>query len=153
MIRREIKTYEEAVEYLLNIPRFTKKNSMEDTRAFLRRLGSPDKDLRIIHVAGTNGKGSVCAYLRYVLEEAGYGVCSFTSPHLVDVRERFLIREKMVSREAFFQAFLTIYDMIPWEMLSKEDEFNEEGKLPEGFYHPTFFEYLFFMAMLLFRDA
>jgi len=152
MIRAEIKTYEEAVEYLLNIPRFTKKNSMEDTRAFLKRLGSPDKGFKIIHVAGTNGKGSVCAYLRYMLEETGYSVCSFTSPHLVDVRERFLIRGEMVSKEAFFKAFLEIYNMIPWELLN-DDAFNEEGKLPEGFYHPTFFEYLFFMAMLLFRDA
>ncbi|MBR6477808.1 MAG: bifunctional folylpolyglutamate synthase/dihydrofolate synthase, partial [Lachnospiraceae bacterium] len=126
---------------------------MDDTKAFLRRLGSPDKGFKIIHVAGTNGKGSVCAYLRYVLEEAGYGVCAFTSPHLVDVRERFLIRGEMVSKEEFLKAFLEVYDMIPWEMLSKEEEFNEEGKLPEGFYHPTFFEYLFFMAMLLFRDA
>ncbi|MBP5281801.1 MAG: bifunctional folylpolyglutamate synthase/dihydrofolate synthase [Lachnospiraceae bacterium] len=152
MVREEIRTYEDAVEYLLNIPRFTKKKSMEDTKAFLKRLGSPDKGFKIIHVAGTNGKGSVCAYLRYMLEEAGYGVCSFTSPHLVDVRERFLIRGEMVSKEAFFQAFLAIYDAIPWELLTA-DVFNEEGKLPEGFYHPTFFEYLFFMAMLLFRDA
>ncbi|MBR4734071.1 MAG: bifunctional folylpolyglutamate synthase/dihydrofolate synthase [Lachnospiraceae bacterium] len=153
MIRQEIKTYEEAVEYLLNIPRFTKKNSMEDTKAFLGRLGNPDRDLKILHVAGTNGKGSVCAYLRYMLEEAGYAVCSFTSPHLVDVRERFLICGEMVGKEDFLKAFLAIYDLIPWEILAKEDVFNEEGKLPEGFYHPTFFEYLFFMAMLLFREA
>ena len=153
MIKQEIKTYEEAAEYLLNIPRFTKKNSMEDTKAFLGRLGDPDRDLKILHIAGTNGKGSVCAYLRYVLEEAGYSVCSFTSPHLVDVRERFLIRGEMVSKEAFLQAFRVIYDMIPWEMLSSGDTFNEGGKLPEGFYHPTFFEYLFFMAMVLFREA
>ena len=138
---------------MLNIPRFTKKNSMEDTKAFLSRMGNPDRELKILHVAGTNGKGSVCAYLRYVLEEAGYSVCAFTSPHLVDVRERFLIRGEMVSKEEFLRAFLVIYDMIPWEELVKEDAFNEEGKLPEGFYHPTFFEYLFFMAMILFRDA
>ena len=153
MVRAEIKTYEEAVEYLLNIPRFTKKNSMEDTQAFLRRLGNPEKEFRIIHVAGTNGKGSVCAYLRYMLEEAGYAICSFTSPHLVDVRERFLVRGEMVSKEDFLKAFLAVYDLIPWDLLPKEDAFNEEGKLPEGFYHPTFFEYLFFMAMLLFREA
>ena len=137
----------------MNIPRFTKKNSMEDTRAFLKRLGNPDRELKVIHVAGTNGKGSVCAYLRYILEEAGYSVCSFTSPHLVDVRERFLIRGEMVSRERFLEAFQAVYDVIPWELLDNADVFNEEGKLPEGFYHPTFFEYLFFMAMLLFCDA
>ena len=136
MERRNITTYEEAVEYLLDIPRFTSKNTVEDTRAFLKRLGNPDLSMRIIHVAGTNGKGSVCAYLRCMLEEAGYTVCSFTSPHLVDVRERFLIRGEMVSREKFLEAFLDIY-----------------GRIPKEGYHPTFFEYLFFMAMLLFEDA
>lgn len=153
MNRQQINTYDEAVEYLLNIPRFTKKNTMEDTKAFLRRLGNPDQSFRIIHVAGTNGKGSVCAYLRMMLEEAGKSVCVFTSPHLVDVRERFLIKGKMVGREEFLDAFYRVYDLIPWESLKKEDEFNESGSLPEGFYHPTFFEYLFFMAMLLFQDA
>lgn len=153
MERREIKTYEEAVEYLLNIPRFTSKNTMEDTRAFLKRLGNPDQSLRIIHVAGTNGKGSVCAYMRAMLEEAGYSTCVFTSPHLVDVRERFLVKGQMISKEAFLDTFLQIYDKIPWEMIPKEDVFNEAGKLPEGFYHPTFFEYLFFMAMLMFQKA
>lgn len=148
MKRQDITTYEQAVDYLLNIPRFTTKNTMEDTRAFLKRLGDPDQKFRIIHVAGTNGKGSVCAYLRCMLEEAGYSVCVFTSPHLVDVRERFLIRGKLVEKEAFLKAFLEIYNRIPWESLQD----NQEG-LPAGFYHPTFFEYMFFMAMLLFQDA
>lgn len=136
MERRKIETYEEAVEYLLNIPRFTSKNTMEDTKAFLKRLGNPDQSFRIIHVAGTNGKGSVCAYLRMMLEEAGYTTCVFTSPHLVDVRERFLIKGRMVGKEAFLHAFLRVYDLIPWDN-----------------YHPSFFEYLFFMAMLLFQEA
>ena len=153
MKRQKIGNYEEAVEYLLSIPRFTKKNTMEDTKAFLKRLGNPDQSFRIIHVAGTNGKGSVCAYMRRILEEAGYSVCVFTSPHLVDIRERFLIKGEMVTKTAFLKAFGQIYDMIPWDILSREDVFNESGKLPEGFYHPTFFEYLFFMACLMFRDA
>lgn len=133
MKRQNITTYEQAVEYLMEIPRFTSKHTMEDTRAYLERLGSPDKEFKIIHVAGTNGKGSVCSYLRYILEEAGYSVCVFTSPHLVDIRERFLIRGEMTDRESFLRAFLEVYDKIP----------------P----HPTFFEFLFFMAMLLFQEA
>jgi len=149
MKRQSIATYEEAVEYLLNIPRFTKKNTMEDTRAFLQRLGNPEKAFRIIHVAGTNGKGSVCAYLRYMLEEAGYKVASFTSPHLVDIRERFLIQGKMVSRERFFAAFQTIYDMIPWKD-AENAQMRDDGR--PGFYHPTYFEYLFFIGMLLFQE-
>ena len=142
MKKNEIATFEEAVAYINNTPRFTKKNSMEATRAFLKKLGNPDESLRIIHVAGTNGKGSVCSYMRSILEEAGYHVAVFTSPHLVDIRERFLINGKMVSREAFLEAFLAVYNGLDWEALEKG----------EG-YHPTFFEYLFFMAMLLFREA
>ena len=55
-------TYEKAQQYILEMPKFTKKNSLDDTRLFLEILGSPEKDKKIIHVAGTNGKGSVCAY-------------------------------------------------------------------------------------------
>ena len=75
------------------------------------------------------------------LEQSGCRVGMFTSPHLVDVRERFVIDGEMISKEAFLQAFLTVYDNLNWEEL-------ETGK---G-YHPTFFEFLFFMAMLIFKE-
>ena len=139
MKRQRITAYDQAVEYMMNIPKFTAKNTMEDTRSFLHRLGDPDRDLCILHVAGTNGKGSVCAYLRSVLEAAGKRVAVFTSPHLEDVRERFVTDGEMVSRETFLEAFLEVYDSLDWTVL-------ESG----GGYHPTFFEYLFFMAMLIF---
>ena len=54
-------TYQEAVNYILEIPKFTKKNDREHTRAFLRYLGDPQEHMKVLHVAGTNGKGSVCA--------------------------------------------------------------------------------------------
>lgn len=142
MKKQLVTTYEEAVEYLFAIPRFTGKNSIEDTKAFLHKLGDPDKELSIIHVAGTNGKGSVCAYMRSVLETAGKRVCMFTSPHLVEVTERFYICGKDVEKEGFLGAFLQIYEMLDWKAL--EEDYG---------YHPSFFEYLFFMAMLLFREA
>ncbi len=142
MIKEEIGSYEDAVDYLIRIPRFTSKNTMEDTRAFLKKLGSPDQGMKIIHVAGTNGKGSVCAYLCAVLKSSGYKTCLFTSPHLTDIRERFVIDGKMVEKEEFLQAFLKIYENISW---MESDN--------SGGYHPTFFEYLFFMAMLLFKDV
>ena len=52
-------TYSEAVDYILDIPKFTKKNDAAHTKAFLKTLGDPQRKMRIIHVAGTNGKGSV----------------------------------------------------------------------------------------------
>lgn len=141
MKKQRIDTFEKAVDYLYSVPRFTKKNSPEDTRRFLQKLGSPDRGLPIIHVAGTNGKGSVCSYMKSILEAAGKRVALFTSPHLVDVRERFRIGEEMMPKEFFLQSFLHIYSLLDWELL-------ETG---EG-YHPTFFEYLFFMAMLWFAE-
>ena len=142
MTKQNIHSYDEAVNYIFSVPKFTKKNTMADTKAFLDKLGHPDRKLKIIHVAGTNGKGSVCAYMRSILEAAGKRVAVFTSPHLVDVRERFMIDGQMISKEAFLEAFLTVYNRLDWEEL-KEDK---------G-YHPTFFEYLFFMAMLIFKEA
>lgn len=139
MEKQQITTYEQAVEHIMNIPKFTTKNTMADTQRFLHRMGDPDDGLRILHVAGTNGKGSVCAYLRSVLETAGKRVAVFTSPHLEDVRERFAVGGEMISRETFLEAFLQVYDSLDWRGL-------ESG----GGYHPTFFEYLFFMAMLIF---
>lgn len=134
MTKQSIDTFEEAVDYISDIPRFTSKHTMEDTKAFLHRLGDPDRELKIIHVAGTNGKGSVCAYMRSVLEAAGYRVALFTSPHLVDIRERFVAEGEMISEEDFLRVFLHIY-----------------GMLGEA-YHPSYFEYLFFMAMVFFAE-
>lgn len=140
-----INTFEEAVEYIDSTPRFTKKSTMEQTKAFLHRLGDPDKELRIIHVAGTNGKGSVCAYMDSVLRAAGFKTALFTSPHLVDIRERFRIDGEMISKERFLQAFRQILDMV----------FQQEDLgLPDDrpFYHPTYFEFLFFIGMIFFEE-
>lgn len=153
MKKRTITTFDEAVSYLDGTPRFTTKNTMEDTRAFLHRLGDPDRKMKIIHVAGTNGKGSVCAYMRSILEAAGYRVALFTSPHLVDIRERFVVEGRMISREDFLRAFLYIYELLDWERL--EGAASDDSSLCDpawGGYHPTYFEYLFFIAMVLFPE-
>ena len=135
-----INTYADAEEYILGIPKFTKKNSMENTRHFLAHLQESKQERKTIHVAGTNGKGSVCAYLRSILQEAGFRTGMFTSPHLVTMRERFFINEEIVSEEDFLWAFR--------EVGRKLSDMPEN--LRKISYHPTFFEYLFFMAMVLF---
>ena len=139
-MKRQITTYEQAVEYIMDTPKFTSKNSMDSTKAFLEKLGSPEKELKIIHVAGTNGKGSVCAYMKSLLETAGKSVGMFTSPHLVDVRERFICRDEMMHKEDFLRLFRVVYDNLDYE--------EETGT---G-YHPTFFEFLFFMGILYFAE-
>lgn len=141
MYKRTVTTFEEAESYINETPRFTAKHSMEDTRAFLHGLGDPDRKMKIIHVAGTNGKGSVCAYLRSILEAAGYRVAMFTSPHLTDIRERFVVDGEMIPREDFLRVFLKIYERLDRDALEQD-----------GTYHPSYFEYLFFMAMLYFAE-
>ena len=143
MNKRTIKSFEEAVGYINEIPRFTSKHTLEDTRNFLHHLGDPDSKMKIIHVAGTNGKGSVCAYLRSILEAAGYRVAIFTSPHLVDIRERFVSEGEMITEKDFLRIFLSIYERLDWENL--EDDRSDV-------YHPSYFEYLFFMAMVYFQE-
>ena len=129
-------SYEDCEQFLNQIPGFTDKHSIEDTRAFLEYLGSPQDNLKIIHVAGTNGKGSVCSYLSSVLVKADYTVGMFTSPHLVKLNERFAIDGKPVSEGVFLEVFV--------ETLRRVLEYDVEG------YFPTYFELLFFVAMILY---
>ncbi len=153
MQKQSVTTFEEAEKYINSIPRFTSKNTMEDTKAFLHRLGDPDRRMRILHVAGTNGKGSVCAYMSAILQAAGYRVALFTSPHLVDIRERFTVDGEMISREEFLGAFLQVYHLLEFPETGDgraEPAPDAQPCLP--FYHPTYFEYLFFMAMVLFPE-
>lgn len=129
-----------AREYLLDIPFWTKKkNTLEQVRAFLEELGNPDEELQMIHVAGTNGKGSVCADLTSVLREAGYHVGTFVSPHLVDIRERFLLDGTPVAEEVFERSFQKVLSAV-------------QIMTGRGYCHPTFFEFVFLMAMVIFQE-
>ena len=127
-----------ARDYLLAIPLWTKKkNTLDEVRHFLEELGNPDEQLRIIHVAGTNGKGSVCADLTAMLMEAGYHVGTFVSPHLTDVTERFLVDGVPVEEAGFSESFARVKAVT-------------DRLTAEGYAHPTFFEFVFLMAMDLY---
>ena len=91
-------TYEETVTAIENKRRFGNLKGVEISKIMLEQLGHPEKDLRIIHIAGTNGKGSVSAFLRSVFECAGLKTGMFTSPHLVDFRERIQVQGDMISK-------------------------------------------------------
>lgn len=132
--------YTEAVDSIETIPKFTVKHPPEHTRELLSRLGNPQEGIKIIHVAGTNGKGSVCAYLNAMLLAGGKKTGLFTSPHLVRINERFQINGEDVSDEQFLDAFLKV------EKAAKEYEAEGEG-------HPSYFETLFLMGMLIFKEA
>ncbi len=133
-------TYDEAVEYILKIPKFTKKNSLEHTKAFLYFLGNPEQGMKVIHVAGTNGKGSVCVYIDAMLRSEGRSAGLFVSPHLIRMNERIRIRGEQISDSEFVRVFEQVMEKV-----------REMERL--GFPHPTFFEMLFGMAMTAFAEA
>lgn len=124
-------------EYLEQIPMWAvRKNSLADIRAYMEELGNPDDSMKIIHVAGTNGKGSVCAFLTSVLSEAGYTVGTFVSPHLEETRERFLFNGEMVGIKEYENAFGKVKKL-------------SETMQQKGFAPPTYFEFLFYMSMVI----
>src|SRR3989344_8558653 len=91
--------YNEAVAYLNNLEQFGSQLGLSRIRPLLHKLSNPQDSLKCFHVAGTNGKGSVCAMISSILQEAGYKVGMYTSPHLVDFKERFLINNKKISEQ------------------------------------------------------
>lgn len=128
-------------EFLERIPSFAKqKSSLSGAREFLKLLGRPDRKFQVFHVAGTNGKGSVCAFLTSALSEAGYSVGTFTSPHLVDVKERFALDGETARDALVSDAFYAVLDAA--------ETWTEAGNP-----FPTYFEFLFYMAMELFSEA
>ena len=132
--------YQEAVAYIEETPKKKTKNKLSHTKECLERLGNPEKKFKVIHVAGTNGKGSTCAFLTSIFREAGYSCGLFTSPHLVVINERFQINEKNIDNQAFMSAFEKVKALA--------DELVAEGS-----YHPTYFEMLFLMGMVIFAEA
>ena len=128
-------TYEEAVNYLNQTAGFAKKTSLDNVRYFMKCLGDPQDNLRFIHTAGTNGKGSVCAFMEAFLIEKGWKVGVFSSPHLTVINERIRLDGQMADNEEFSWACEEVYKVV------------QKGK-ENGKEHPSFFEFLFLMALL-----
>ena len=133
-------TYEEAAAYIEEIPKFTKKHTLEHTKTFLKRLGNPAADRKIVHVAGTNGKGSVCAYLQAILMAEGKRTGFFTSPHLVSVNERIRVDNIQIDNETFLKVFRKVLKIV-------------RQMLEDGIEHPSYFEFLFGMGMTAFAET
>lgn len=130
---------QDEINYIYGIPKFAGKASLENTAEMIRRLGAECKGTGIIHVAGTNGKGSVCAYMESILRTAGYHTGLFTSPHLVRINERIAIDGRQVCDSEFEDSFARVKKV-------------SEGMVRDGFAHPSFFEFIFGMAMNIFAS-
>jgi dihydrofolate synthase / folylpolyglutamate synthase len=116
-------TYREALAWLYGTQRFGIKLGLENVQRLLRELNVPGEDQRIVHVAGTNGKGSVCAMIDSICRAAGYRTGLFTSPHLVTYRERIRVNGEMIAPDEVARGLSGIRDLVKaWDP------------------HPTFFE-------------
>jgi dihydrofolate synthase/folylpolyglutamate synthase len=104
--------YRQAWHFLDGLQFFKIKLGLESMSRFLDELGQPQRCLRFVHVAGTNGKGSVAASLAAVLARAGYRTGLYTSPHLSSVRERFRINDEYIFREEFARHVTRIHEIL-----------------------------------------
>lgn len=130
-------TYKECTEYILSIPLFAEKLGIDHLNQILELMDHPERDYPVIHVAGTNGKGSTCAFLGSILREKGYRVGVFTSPHLIRLNERIRINDIIISDEDFCEVFEDVLVYV-----KKADEM--------GIPHPSFFEFMFLMSAMYF---
>jgi len=132
--------YKQADEYIGNIQRFTDKHDLEYIRKLMERLGIDETRFHIIHTAGTNGKGSICIFTENMMRSCGMRVGTFTSPHLITLRERIRIDGQDISENGFLLSYRRVRSAV-------------EAFVKEGNQHPSFFEFLFFMAMDAFQEA
>lgn len=98
---RENLTYEQAIGYMDGLLKFGMKMGLERIMALSEALGSPHKQLRVIHIAGTNGKGSTATFIQTILSEAGYRTALYMSPYVRDLRERIQIDGRIIGKEEF----------------------------------------------------
>jgi dihydrofolate synthase / folylpolyglutamate synthase len=105
-------TFDEALKWLYSKQRFGIRLGLETTQSLLALLGNPENKLRFLHIAGTNGKGSVCAFLDSILRAERKKTGLFTSPHLVDFRERICVNGRPISREATAEGLTLLKDLL-----------------------------------------
>ncbi|HBZ01829.1 MAG TPA: tetrahydrofolate synthase, partial [candidate division Zixibacteria bacterium] len=125
--------YNEVIEYILQMEKFGIKLGLSNITKFLSYIGNPQESYPMIHVAGTNGKGSTVAIMEAILMAAGYRVGVYTSPHLVDFRERIKINGRLIDKK-----YIT-------------DFFNNNLKKIESL-PITFFETVTALAFAYFKD-
>ena len=105
-------TYQESLDYLTSLGRFGIKLGLERTEALLHELGDPQELFQGVHVAGTNGKGSVCAMLASILQSAGFRVGMMPKPHLVSYTERIQVNQRSITEDDFAALLTELHPVI-----------------------------------------
>ncbi len=132
--------YDEVLRWLFKLQRFGVKLGLDNMRELLGHLGDPHEKFKSIHVAGTNGKGSVCTFLSSALKEAGYKVGMYTSPHVLRYNERMQINGEEITDERMMEYIEKIRPIA--ERMGEESAVN----------HPTFFEFTTAIGFSYFAD-
>ncbi len=128
-------TYSSAIEYLYGLQKHGIKLGLETMRTLLSRLGNPERRFRSLHIGGTNGKGSTAAMTAAMLQAAGYRVGLYTSPHLVDFRERIRVNQIMIAEAQVAELTQRLRPIVPSDLT------------------PTFFELTTALAFLHFAES
>lgn len=131
--------FDEALEFLRDLTKFGFNFGLGRIQELLRRLGDPHLKLKVIHISGTNGKGSTATMIAGVLQEAGYKVGIFTSPHLHSYCERYKINGEEISSERIAELLTRMRPLL-------------ENMVGEGFEHPTEFEVSTALGFLYFWE-
>ncbi|MCI1966748.1 MAG: bifunctional folylpolyglutamate synthase/dihydrofolate synthase [Oscillospiraceae bacterium] len=129
-------TGKEVVQKIESLQRFGSRPGLERIRALMERLGNPQNGLRVLHVAGTNGKGTTCALLASVLHCAGYHTGLYISPHLCDFCERMQVDGRMISQEELASLAERVFPAI--------DEMNARGQVITEFEAVTAMAFLWY---------
>ncbi len=132
-------TYEGAIEYLRGTLKYGSKLGLESIKYLLNLLGDPQKDLKVIHIAGTNGKGSTGAVINSILTEEGYRVGVFSSPYIEKINEMIRLNNYEIEDSDFAK--------VTERVKEKADSMVKEGRE-----HPTEFEILTAMAFTYFKE-
>lgn len=131
--------YKEAMQYVESLQRYGSVYGLDNMRLLCGYLGNPQDKLKFVHIAGTNGKGSVLAYVSTVLQTAGYKVGRYISPAVLDYRERFQVSGRMIPKAALCRYLEQVKDAAE-QMAEKENA------------HPTIFEIETAVSFLYFLD-
>jgi len=134
---RTLTTAAEAIDYLYELRLFGTKLGLENPLRLAKHFGNPQAELKFIHVAGTNGKGSVCAILESIYRNAGYRVGLFTSPHLIRFGERIQVNRRLLPDD---------------RLVTQVNEIREALRQFNAEHHPTFFEIVVVLGLLHFRQ-
>lgn len=131
--------YQEALDYIESLSTLGIVPGLQSIQELCRRLGNPQEQLRFVHVAGTNGKGSTLAFISTILQCAGYTVGRYTSPAVFEYRERFQVKGRMITQKDFCRLLEQVKEAC-------------EGMVRDGLAHPTPFEVETALAFLYYVE-